>query len=59
VGFILGTFAGWITGLVLAASGNVLLGYMIAGAVIGGIGGALVGILICNRDRGKAATEDA
>jgi ACS family hexuronate transporter-like MFS transporter len=59
VGFILGTFAGWITGLVLAASGNVLLGYMIAGAVIGGIGGALVGILICNRGRGKAATEDA
>jgi ACS family hexuronate transporter-like MFS transporter len=47
VGFVLGTFCGWVTGLLLKVAGQKLLGYMTAGAGIGALFGAACGIVIC------------
>jgi len=47
VGFVLGTFGGWVTGLLLRVAGQKLLAYMTAGAGIGALVGAGCGVLIC------------
>lgn len=47
VGFVLGTFGGWVTGLLLRVAGQKLFAYMMAGAGIGALVGAACGIVIC------------
>jgi MFS family permease len=47
VGFLLGSFGGWIVALLLKVAGQMLLRYMMAGAAIGALIGALCGIIIC------------
>lgn len=47
VGLVLGTFVGWILGLLLKVAGTALLGYLITGAGIGALIGALGGVMIC------------
>ena len=59
VGFVMGTFCGWITGLLSVASGRVLFGYMMAAAGIGAVIGAVVGIIICRRLAATGTTSNA
>src|SRR5438128_4065021 len=47
VGFLLGSFGGWVTALLLKVAGQMLLRYMMAGAAIGAFIGAACGIIIC------------
>jgi ACS family hexuronate transporter-like MFS transporter len=47
IGFVLGTFGGWVAGLVLRVAGQKLFGFMMAGAGIGVLVGAVCGIIIC------------
>jgi ACS family hexuronate transporter-like MFS transporter len=47
VGFVFGTFGGWVTGLLLRVASQKLLAYMMAGAGVGALVGAACGIVIC------------
>jgi hypothetical protein len=47
VGFVFGTFGGWVGGLLLRVASQQLLAYMMAGAVVGALVGAACGIVIC------------
>jgi MFS family permease len=49
VGFVFGTFFGWITALALKAAGPSLLGYLLAGAGIGAVLGVVAGFFITAR----------
>jgi hypothetical protein len=49
IGFVLGTFGGWITGLVLRVTGAELLASMSAGATAGAVLGAVIGVMLCRR----------
>ena len=49
VGLVLGTFGGWITGLLLKVAGQSLLAYMMSGAAIGAVIGAITGVIICSK----------
>ena len=47
VGFVLGTFVGWVTGLLLKVAGQKLFAVMMTGAGVGVLVGAACGIVIC------------
>ena len=48
-GLVLGTFGGWLCGLVLRLAGQELLTCMTAGALSGAVLGAVVGVILCKR----------
>jgi ACS family hexuronate transporter-like MFS transporter len=54
IGFVLGTFAGWITGLLLRVSGYELLASMSTGAAAGAVLGAVIGVMLCRRMAAEA-----
>ena len=49
VGFVLGTFGGWIVGLLLKVAGQSLLAYMMVGAGMGAVIGAISGVVFCSK----------
>ena len=51
VGLILGSFLGWCVGLTTRQSGMGLLEYMLGGALIGIVGGIIIGNLILKLTR--------
>ena len=53
IGLMFGTFGGWVLGLIVRAAGAALFGYLIKGAAVGAIVGAVAGVIICGRLRDR------
>lgn len=49
VGMILGTFVGWVCGLLMKVTGTALLEYLITGSAIGLVVGVVGGVIICSQ----------
>jgi MFS transporter, ACS family, aldohexuronate transporter len=47
IGLMFGTFGGWVLGLIAGAAGAALLGFMIKGAILAAVAGAVAGMIVC------------